>query len=288
MKSTISSPPWYFRLGKWMIRNHIRGGYRLLNTAGNLGLLNKTAEYRLNERITINVPLNRSGTWWDGEDVLQYDAPTVRLLASTIDTLADPAVFVDCGADIGMMSLLTAIHTDNIERFIAIEPNKKAFDILTENYRRLPVASEAKFGAIGRIKGTGKLNSPDYLPDDDHARFISESKDGDIPIYTIDDLGIAPQKSVVLKLDVEGSELDAILGATNTLANARQFVVDLEAHPLVAKRTHIDPIEILRQLNDIKPCQFTICEKPEITLQLDKDFFSQVETVNYDIIAVSK
>ena len=288
MNLTISNLPWYFRLGKWMIRNHIRGGYRLLDTAENLGLLDKIAQYPLNDRISINVPLNRSGTWWDQEDVLQYDAPTVQLLASTIDMLPEPAIFIDCGADIGMMSLLTAIRTENIERFIAIEPNKKAFDILTENYRHLPIKSEVKFGAIGRTKGTGKLNSPEYLPDDDHARFISESKDGDIPIHTIDDLGIEPQKCIVLKLDVEGSELDAIMGAVETLTHAKRFIVDLEAHPLVAKRTHIDPIEILRQLNEIKPCHFTICEKPEIMLQLDKDFFAQVEAINYDIIAVSK
>ena len=31
-----------------------------------------------------------------------------------------------------------------------------------------------------------------------------------------------------------------------------------------------------------------IREKPEIVLQLDKDFFSQVESTNFDIIAVSK
>jgi FkbM family methyltransferase len=287
-KPVVTSPPWHFRLAKWMMRKNVPGGHRLINTTSNLGLLNVTARYSLNDRITIDVPLYRESNRWDRQDVWEYDIPTVERLSNAIESLPEPVVFIDCGADIGIMSILVATETSNIERFIGFEPNKKAYDVLTENYRRLPYKAEAVFGAVGRFSGKGELESPDYYPDVDHAKFITVKGDGSIPIYRIDDLPIERNKCVALKIDVEGAELDTIEGAAETLSNAKQFVVDVEAHPKVAQRTGIDPILFLRRLNDIKPCKYYICERPDVNLILDQNFFDQVKKVNHDVVVVSE
>lgn len=287
MKPLVLTPPWQFRIAKWMVRNHIRGGYRMINVVEAHGILDLVARYTLTDEITIDVPLYRAANRWDRESVLGYDVPTVSTLATAINALAEPAIFLDCGADIGVMSVLIAVQSSNIERYIGIEPNQIAFELLQKNYDRLPVNTETIFGAVGDFTGTGELASPDYYPDDDHAKFLVAAESGSIPVFKIDDLNIEPDKFIALKLDVEGAELAAVEGAIKTLSNAKGFVVDVEAHPKVANRTGIDPIKVLRRLNAIRPCRFRICERPDVDLQLDEDFFKQVEPVNHDVVVIS-
>lgn len=286
-RSLVLNPPWLFKLAKWMQRKHIRGGYRLLDFVENSGLLDHVVRYQLNNKITIDVPLYRTANRWDLDSVLDYDVPTVNVLADAINRFTEPVVFVDCGADIGVMSVLVALKTSNIERFIGIEPNSAAFEILEQNYSRLPFRTRAILGAVSDFNGLGELASPDYYPKDDHAKYLVQSETGKISVYRIDDLGITAGKYIALKLDVEGAEFDAIKGATQTLLDAKGFVADIEAHPKVASRTGIDPIVVLRKLNAIRPCQFSICERPDVTLDLDRGFFEQVDAINHDVVAVS-
>lgn len=283
----VTATPWSFRMAKWMMRNGIRGGYRLMQKAASAGWLDCRVRYSLAPGLAIDVPLYRESNRWDRNDVLNYDVPTVTALADAVDRMPAPVVFVDGGADIGVMSALVASRTRNIARFVGVEPNEAAYEVLAGNYAQLPVPAKAVFGALGRQPGRGELQSPDYLPAADHARFIAQKAEGGIPILRIDDLGIAAGQCIVLKLDLEGGELDAIEGAVATLAGAQQFVVDIEAHPKVAQRTGIDPIVILRRLNDLRPCTFRICERADLVLDLGRDFFSQVGGRNFDVIAVS-
>ena len=287
-KPVDTRPPWHFRLAKWMMRRDIPGAHRIVNAASSLGLLDVVVRYALADRVTIDVPLYRVSNRWDERDLWTYDPPTVARLAGAIASFPEPAVFIDCGADIGIMSLLVAAGTANIERFIGFEPNESAYELLEENYRRLPCPAEAVLGAVGRAAGRGELRSADHDPGVEHAQFIELKDDGSIHVYRIDDLPIGRDKYLALKIDVEGAELDTIEGAVQTLAGARQFVVDVEAHPRVAERTGIDPIVYLRRLRDIRPCRFHICERPDVELSLQRDFFDQVDRINHDVVVVSE
>jgi len=271
-----------------MMRRDIPGAHRIVHAASALGLLDVVVRYSLGDRITIDVPLYRKSNRWDERDLWEYDPPTVARLAGAIASFPEPAVFIDCGADIGIMSLLVAAGTANIERFIGLEPNGGAYEVLKENYRRLPFPAEAVLGAVGRAAGRGELRSPDYDPRVEHAQFIELKEDGAIPVYRIDDLPLGRDNYIALKIDVEGAELDVIEGAVQTLAGARRFVVDVEAHPRVAERTGIDPIVYLRRLHEIRPCSFHICERPDVELSLARDFFDQVERINHDVVVVSE
>ena len=270
-----------------MMRRDIPGAHRLVHAASTLGLLDVVVRYSLGDRITIDVPLYRASNRWDERDLWEYDPPTVARLAGAIASFPEPVVFIDCGADIGIMSLLVAARTANIERFIGFEPNASAYALLAENYRRLPCPAEAVWAAVGRVAGRGELRSPDYDPGVEHAQFIELKEDGAIPVCRVDDLPLGRDKYIALKIDVEGAELDTIEGALHTLAGARRFVVDVEAHPSVAERTGIDPIVYLRRLHDIRPCSFHICERPDVELNLERNFFEQVERINHDVVVVS-
>jgi hypothetical protein len=63
-------------------------------------------------------------------------------------------------------------------------------------------------------------------------------------------------------------------------------VVQIEAHPKVAQRTGIDPIECLRFIQAIRNCRFVVCESPSYPLSLDKPFFEQfTDGKIYNVIA---
>ncbi|MCH9699648.1 MAG: FkbM family methyltransferase, partial [Gammaproteobacteria bacterium] len=188
--------PWHFRLAKWMVRHRVRGGYHLLELADNFGWLNNIVCYQLNERIKMYVPLYRAANRWDRKNIFEYDTPTVDGLAYAINALDRQAVFVDCGADIGIMTMLVAMQTSNISRYIGIEPNKEAYQILQQNYNALPTRHKTINGAVGQFTGSGKLVDSEFYPGDDHARYIVSDKNGKIPVYRIDDLNIEKGRPV--------------------------------------------------------------------------------------------
>ena len=176
MKTMNEKAPWHFRLAKWMVRHRVRGGYHLLELADNFGWLNNIVCYQLNERIKMYVPLYRAANRWDRKNIFEYDTPTVDGLAYAINALDRQAVFVDCGADIGIMTMLVAMQTSNISRYIGIEPNKEAYQILQQNYNALPTRHKTINGAVGQFTGSGKLVDSEFYPGDDHARYIVSDK----------------------------------------------------------------------------------------------------------------
>ena len=85
---------------------------------------------------------------------------------------------------------------------------------------------------------------------------------------------------------MEGAEAEVIRGAEATLRASAGFAVNFEAHPLVAGRTGVDPIEVCRQVNAIRPCVFRVCELPGLQLDLQRPFFEQAPAQrNYDLVA---
>jgi hypothetical protein len=107
-------------------------------------------------------------------------------------------------------------------------------------------------------------------------------------VTTIDSVLAHPPEHCIMKLDIEGGELDALIGARQCVAAARMVVIAIEAHPKVAVRTGRDPIEVLQYLTDIRGFEFMIAEVPEHRLDLSRPFFEQVEPGRiYNIVCTS-
>ena len=51
-----TSPPWHFRLAKWLIRNRIRGGFQIIELAERMGWLDFDCRYKLSEQVSVDVP----------------------------------------------------------------------------------------------------------------------------------------------------------------------------------------------------------------------------------------
>jgi len=270
-------PPWSFRLASFLNRNGVRGGYRLLNVADRLHWLDCCVRYELTPRISFGVPLYRPETRWSRRDVLGYEKRLVECLAERLSAWPGPVRLLDCGADIGTLSALLASRLHRLVEVHAFEPNPVAFQMLEENLRMLPCAGHAHQAALSDFAGRGVLSSS-TRDKSEHARYLAPVTEGrgHFDVMRIDDLELSRDATLGLKIDVEGGELSVLRGAKQTLVGTPHWVVAFEAHREVCERTGIDPCEILRWLQSVRPAEFVVAERPDLTIDTAWPFFKQV------------
>jgi FkbM family methyltransferase len=243
------------------------------------GRLDRIATYELGT-MEFRVPLGRIA--WDFPDVMLYEAKLMQSFAKAVDALQEATLF-DCGADIGTFSALLASRTDRIARIMAFEPNSEVREILDLNLSSLRIPYQLIPKAVGKADGRGWLERPaDNLTD--HARYLVQG-DGPLEVVTIDGFHVRGG-DVALKFDIEGGELEAIQGAAQTIASARNCVIAVEAHPLVAKRTGRDPGETLRFLQSIRPFRFIVSETG-VPPSLDGALIGRDQTEIWNIVGTT-
>jgi FkbM family methyltransferase len=126
-------------------------------------------------------------------------------------------VFVDCGANIGYWTVVLSDPRFDFSRFYAVEANPFVFDYLERNVRLNGIECTTAHRAVGERSGEilhlggGEGHA---------AGFVGESEKGPaVETITIADLvrqgpPLPPETLIVVKLDVEGSEIPAIRGAS--------------------------------------------------------------------------
>jgi FkbM family methyltransferase len=267
----IRPVPLSFRLARAMVRNHVRGGHRLMSVIERLGRLDRMVSYPLANGVSVHVPIHRPENRWDASDVNRYEERLIDLL----DPLITPqTVLLDCGAEIGMISvLLHARCGSRLERAIAIEPNPRCWDALDVNMTAL--SGTVIRAAVGSTPGRGglKTSSQDDL---DYALYVERCDAGETTIVTIDQVAarVPADRLVMLKLDVEGWEGEALKGARETLTSHR-FIVTMEANGPVYERTGVDPCEWLPLIPGIEQCSIRVAEEPEKPVDLTRPFMAQ-------------
>lgn len=126
---------------------------------------------------------------------------------------------LDCGANYGYWSVLVTSRPFGSHKAIAIEPSSENFAKLADNARVNGNRFETLKCAIGATKGTARLSGTK------HEKFSiaggAESSGEEVPVVALDDLlddgRISPGGKFLIKLDVEGVEIDAIKGGTRLL-----------------------------------------------------------------------
>lgn len=278
--------PWYFRLGRALARRNIRGGARLLSEARRFGLLDKLALYTVGD-VALRVPLWRPCNAWDEVDIQAYEARFMDALGDAVRALPGEATLLDCGADIGTVTAHLVARCKNIKDVIAFEPNAAAYDVLAENLHFMPLRAEARHAAVGSFTGKGRLMSPEH-DKSAHAMYIEPYDSGDIAVQRIDDLALPAGSSVVIKIDVEGSEVAVVEGALRTIRDASACIVAFEAHPLVAERCG-DPSNVMRALRSVRSdFTFTVDKVPSLVLDPNRPVFEQIQpSTVYNVIGTS-
>lgn len=279
LRAKVTRPPWHFRLAKAINRVLGRGGFHLIEWAERAGALACDVRYDLGAGGSLEVPLDRRPNQWTLADVLNYEQALVAALAQVARTMPSPVRWIDVGADIGALTALVARSSPQLTEVWAFEPNPEAFAYLERNVATLAFPTHPCRAAVGAFSGRGRLvHSPsDSSP---HAMFLEMSADGDLEVVRLDDAVAATRESwstggLILKVDVEGGELDVVRGAERLLRTVPRWCVALEAHADVARRTGIDPAVCVRWLRDIRPIHAAVAEFPDVTIDWDRDFFQQ-------------
>jgi FkbM family methyltransferase len=188
---------------------------------GCANLLRKTLPDRniaikLNEDATFEFPYG-DGYWSKLLDrSYRYEDELELLFRHSTDV---DYTLLDCGANYGYWSVLVTSKPFGSHKAIAIEPSSENFSKLANNAGVNGNRFETLKCAIGAAKGTAKLSGTK------HEKFSIAGAAGNgfetVPVLALDDLleegKIARGGKYLIKLDVEGVEIDAIKGGAKLL-----------------------------------------------------------------------
>ena len=150
--------------------------------------------------------LNRS---YNYEDELEL------LFADSIDV---DYTLLDCGANYGYWSVLVSSKPFGAHRAIAIEPSGQNYPKLVNNANINGNRFETMKCAIGAGRGTARLSGTKH-----EAFSIAGGQDNgeEVPVIALDNLlddgKVSPTGKYLIKLDVEGVEIEAMKGGARLL-----------------------------------------------------------------------
>ena len=136
---------------------------------------------------------------------------------------------LDVGANVGFHSIEFLKYLNNTGKVIAIEP----IEHLAQNLRRLENANfKVHCCAVGKRKGEQPFHEIEELNGWSGLRKRGDTPEGlrsrvyNVQVATLDSLVMQEDNRVsFIKLDLEGGEFDALLGARNLLARDKPVIV---------------------------------------------------------------
>jgi FkbM family methyltransferase len=125
---------------------------------------------------------------------------------------------LDCGANYGYWSVLVSSKPFGSHKAIAIEPSGQNFPKLANNAAINGNRFEAMKCAIGATRGTARLSGTKH----EAFSIAGDQSDGEeVPVVALDNLlddgKIAPGGKYLIKLDVEGVEIEAMKGGARLM-----------------------------------------------------------------------
>jgi FkbM family methyltransferase len=203
------------RLGSKVASNFSHRGY---NGCANLlrrTLPERDIEIRLNSDATFAFPygdgywsklLNRSFSYEDELDLLFQDSTDIDY------------TLLDCGANYGYWSVLVSSAPYGSHKAIAVEPSSQNFAKLANNAKINGNRFDVMKCAIGASRGTAHLSGTKH----EAFSIAGDAAEGeDVPVIALDNLlddgKIAADGKYLIKLDVEGVEIEAINGGARLL-----------------------------------------------------------------------
>jgi FkbM family methyltransferase len=160
-----------------------------------------------------------------------YELPTSELVWRLLKDSPD-ALFVDVGANIGYYSLLARKRLGNNGTIIAFEPLPEIYDKLTMNIQDKCV--EIYQCAVSSTNGQATLSIPMGSEANDGISTLQDCADAvsSVIVQTITLDRFLDKEIYILKIDVEGHEYNALLGAESLLLQGKIKNIIFEDHDI--------------------------------------------------------
>jgi FkbM family methyltransferase len=131
--------------------------------------------------------------------------------------LAPGDVVLDVGANIGNHTLYFGEHLEH--RVIAVEAEAANADVLEHNVAANGLADRVRIVRGAAWSETGTVSLDQRIPGNSGSFFVTGAAEGEVPAFRLDELDRDADGGSVglLKIDVEGAELDVLRGAEKIL-----------------------------------------------------------------------
>ncbi|KRR24367.1 FkbM family methyltransferase [Bradyrhizobium retamae] len=202
-------------LGSKVASNFSHRGYNLCANLLRTTLPDRGIQIRLNPDAIFEFPygdgywsklLNRTYSYEDELELLFKDSADVDY------------TLLDCGANYGYWSVLVSSKPFGLHKAIAIEPSGQNFPKLANNAKINGNRFEAMKCAIGAARGTARLSGTKH----EAFSIAGAQSDGEeVPVIALDNLlddgKVASDGKYLIKLDVEGVEIEAMKGGARLM-----------------------------------------------------------------------
>jgi FkbM family methyltransferase len=207
-----------------------------------------------------------------GNKIYEHAFPIYRLCYRTFKAYADRAerrllrsvlfpgaVVVDAGANIG-------IYSQFFSRCVGPTGVVHSFEPSPENFRRLQSATRdcanvrLSQAAVGQRSERSKLYLSDKL-NVDHRAYLSDRDSRraiDIDIVALDNYFQPGQRVDLIKMDIQGYELQALRGASRVLADNPDAKLLLEFWPYGLKQAGANWLELVKALKKERKSLFEV------------------------------
>lgn len=156
-----------------------------------------------------------------------------KMLDALASVLSQGDLFVDVGANIGNHSLALAVATGC--RVFAYEPDEQLVDALDESVLANDLGAFVTTRRVGVGRAAARARLAGLDPSNIGAQHLDMDEHGGIEVVRLDDEPLGDV--AVIKIDVEGMELDVLEGAVATIARSRPEIF-VEA----AERSHFERV----------------------------------------------
>ncbi|BAI97855.1 hypothetical protein Sj15T_22670 [Sphingobium sp. TA15] len=201
---------------------------------------------------------------------------------TVVERLLQPGdTFVDVGANVGLFSVAAGRRVGNMGNVISFEPVPETMSALAATIQLNGLGDIVSLhqSAAGRTAGTATLyvgqtcGHSSLLPLDESRGTI------EVPMVALDEV-IGDRKVDLIKIDVEGWELEVLQGLRNTLVNNPQASVLLEFGPSHLQRAGTDISTWISTLQAFGMPLFEIDEDSASLTPLRSEGFEDIASIN--------